>query len=96
MSGIRISFAPSGEPGRARIIAEVPRDGGVMLFPAGTAKSISAGFWEAELDRSSPERGPQGPEPGRGPMEYGKAELRAVLEKSANEDGPWWPEGAGA
>lgn len=92
---IRISLAPGSERGTARVLAEVSTVGGIKITPVGTAKSISAGFWEADLDRASPERGPQGPEEGRGPMEHGKEALRAMLERAANEDGPWWPGGAG-
>lgn len=36
-------------------------------YHVGTAKAISAGFWEADLWRSHPSMGPQGLE-GRGPM----------------------------
>lgn len=98
MSRITISLAPGTGAAHYLIIAEVPgNDGQVCLVLAGTVRSISAGFWEADLNRATPESGPQGPEPGRGPMEHGRQALRTALERSANEDGPWWPEGgAGA
>jgi hypothetical protein len=85
--GIRITMVPDG-PGRARIMALAADEDGVL---AGTAKSISAGFWEASLRRASGLSGPQGPREGRGPMEHGKEALRVMLERWANEHGPWWP-----
>ncbi len=85
--GIRITMAPGG-PGKARIMALAPGEDSRL---AGTAKAISAGFWEASLQCASGLSGPQGPQEGRGPMEHGKEALRLTLERWANENGPWWP-----
>jgi hypothetical protein len=91
MSRIMISLAPGTRPGTVAILAEVPRDGSTLLTGVGTARSISAGFWEADLRRASPEAGPQGPEPGRGPMEHGKRALLGMLQRWTDENGQWWP-----
>jgi hypothetical protein len=92
MRRIEISLAPASDPGTVAIMAAVRRgDDSVLLTGVGTAKSISAGFWEADLRRASPSDGPQGPEPGRGPMEHGKRALLGTLQRWADENGQWWP-----
>jgi hypothetical protein len=82
----RITLASTGK-GTADIIAREP---GLEPRTVGTAKAISAGFWEADLRRARPSLGPQGLD-GRGPMAYRQAGLRELLEKSVAESGPWWP-----
>ena len=82
----RITFASTGQ-GTADIIAHEP---GANPGTVGTVKAISGGFWEADLWRAHPSLGPQGPEPGRGPMEYGQQALKELLEQSIAAEGPWW------
>lgn len=86
---------PVTAKGEADIIAHCPPGPGgdwLAAWPTvtvGTAKAISAGFWEATLWRADPAMGPQGTD-GRGPMAYLKSGLKALLEKSIAEEGPWW------
>jgi hypothetical protein len=62
----------------------------------GTAKAISAGFWEADLRRAHPELGPPDTADGRGPMAYKLSGLRDLLAESIQTYGPWWqPPAAG-
>jgi hypothetical protein len=90
-AGITLT-TPSTGKGTADIIARFPLYGDPAGFgvQVGTARAISGGFWEADLWRSHPSRGPQGPEAGRGPMEPSLTALRELLARSIEGEGPWW------
>ena len=83
-----LTLTPTGK-GTADIVV---RDSGQNIV-VGTAKAISAGFWEADLRRAHPSLGPQGPEEKRGPMAHGKSGLRDLLARSIENNGPWWVAG---
>lgn len=86
----RLTTRSSGK-GTVDLIVQI---GGEQV-EVGTAKAISAGFWEASLQRAGPSLGPHDTADGRGPMAYKLAGLRELLTESIEKDGPWWQAAAG-